>query len=72
MENNFSIIISTCDKFSDLWEANIKLINENWKGRNVDTFLVTDKNTNLSFDNVTVISAGEDTEITDRLKKHCH
>ncbi len=21
MENNFSIIISTCDKFSDLWDA---------------------------------------------------
>lgn len=69
MENNFSIIISTCDKFSDLWEANIKLINENWKDRNVDTFLVTDKNTDRTFENVTVISAGEDTEITDRLKK---
>lgn len=27
MENNFSIIISTCDKFSDLWDAHILLLN---------------------------------------------
>ena len=42
MENNFSIIISTCDKFSDLWDAHILLLNQNWADRNVETFLVTD------------------------------
>ena len=68
MENNFSIIISTCDKFSDLWDAHILLLNQNWADRNVETFLVTDKPTDRTFENVTVVAAGEGTEITERLR----
>ena len=68
MENKFSIIISTCDKFSDLWDAHILLLNQNWADRNVETFLVTDKPTDRTFENVTVVAAGEGTEITERLK----
>lgn len=68
MENNFSIIISTCDKFSDLWDAHIQLLNKNWADRNVDTFLVTDKPTDRTFENVNVVAAGEATEITERLR----
>ena len=68
MESKFSIVISTCDKFSDLWDAHIQLLNENWADRNMDTFLVTDKPTNRTFKNVTVVSAGEGTEITERLR----
>ena len=68
MENNFSIIISTCDKFSDLWDAHILLLNQNWEDRNVETFLVTDKPTDRTFENVTVVAAGEGREITERLK----
>lgn len=68
MESKFSIIISTCDKFSDLWDAHIQLLNENWSDRNVDTFLVTDEPTKRTFENVTVVAAGEGTEITERLR----
>ncbi|MBR4761406.1 MAG: hypothetical protein IK086_02060 [Clostridia bacterium] len=66
-DKNYSIIISTCDKFSDLWEANITLLEKNWGDRGVDTYLVTDKPTERRFDNVTVIAAGEGKEITERL-----
>lgn len=68
MENKFSVIVSTCDKFSDLWDAHIFLLNKNWAERNVETFLVTDKPTDRTFENVTVVAAGEKTEITERLK----
>lgn len=68
MENNFSVIISTCDKFSDLWDAHVLLLNQNWADRNVETFLVTDKPTDRTFENVTVVAAGEGTEITERLR----
>lgn len=68
MENNFTVIISTCDKFSDLWDANIQLLNQNWADRNTETFLVTDKPTERKFENVKVIAAGEGTEITERLR----
>lgn len=69
MNSNLTIIISTCDKFSDLWDAHIQLLNENWADRNAQTFLVTDKPTERVFDNVTVVAAGESTEITERLRK---
>ncbi len=68
IENNFTVIISTCDKFSDLWDANIQLLNQNWADRNAETFLVTDKPTDRTFENVTVVAAGEGTEITERLR----
>lgn len=68
MEKDFSIIISTCDIFSDLWDAHILLLNQNWADRNVETFLVTDKPTDRTFENVTVVAAGEETEITERLR----
>lgn len=66
-ENSFDIIISTCDKFSDLWDANILLLEKNWKCRNGQTFLVTDAPTEKSYENVQIIAAGEGTEITQRL-----
>lgn len=66
--NNFSVIISTCDNFSDLWEANVKLLNENWKDRNAETFLVTDCPREADLQEVSLICAGEGTEITQRLK----
>lgn len=66
-DKNYSVIISTCDKFSDLWDANITLLEKNWGKRGVDTFLVTDKPTDRHFDNVNIIAAGEGTEITERL-----
>lgn len=52
---------------SDL-NAHILLLNQNWADRNVETFLVTDKPTDRTFENVTVVAAGEGTEITERLK----
>ena len=68
MENKYSIIISTCDKFSDLWDAHVLLLNQNWADRNAETFLVTDKPTNRTFENITVVAAGKGAEITERLK----
>lgn len=67
-KNNYEIIISTCDKFSDLWEANVLLLNQNWPDRNARTYLVTDAPTDRKFPGVEVVSAGEGLEITDRLR----
>lgn len=64
---DYSLIISTCDKFSDLRDAHVKLLEENWADRNVETFLVTDKSTDKTYPNVKVVCAGEGSEITERL-----
>ena len=67
-KNNYSVLISTCDKFSDLWDANVLLINENWADRNADTYLVTDKPSDRTFSQVKLIAGGEGAEITERLQ----
>ena len=44
METNerLSVLISSCDKFSDLWNENIRLYRKNWKNNTCRTVLVTD------------------------------
>ena len=63
----YSIIISSCDKFSDLWDANITLLEKNWANRGVDTYIVTDAPTQKTYENVKILAAGEGTEITERI-----
>ena len=65
---DISLLIFTCDKFSDLWESGIGLLNKNWADRAFKTYLVTDKATDREFSGVTVISAGENAELSDRIK----
>lgn len=65
---DYSVIISTCDKFSDLWDANVAFLEKNWGDRGVDTYFVTDKPTDREYENVKIISAGEGTEITERIR----
>jgi len=66
LNNKLSIIIHTCDKYSDLWEGQIKLLNENWSNRNIETFLVTDLNRNIIYDNIKILSAGQGKELSQR------
>lgn len=67
MKNNFSILISSCDNFSDLWNAHFDLLFKNWVGECPPIYLVTDKKTNFSREGVNVIIAEGDMPI--RIKK---
>ena len=60
------MIICTCEKFSDLWEGNILLLNKNFPNRG-RTFLATDSPTERIFENITVVSAGKEAKITERI-----
>lgn len=64
---NITIIISTCDKYSDLWRENIELINRNWTDRNCRTVLITDKPTERTFPHVEIYAAGENVEMPQRV-----
>ena len=57
MKDNLAILISSCDKFSDLWKEHIRLYRENWQGEPIKTYLVTDKETDMVFNGVEIISA---------------
>lgn len=64
----YEVIINTCDKYSDLWDAHILLMNQSWADRDAKVYLLTDKETERKFAGVEVVCAGEYTEITERLK----
>lgn len=68
LKDKVTCLIFSCDKFSDLWDGNIKLFNKNWPDRDFDTYLVTDKPTERKIPGVDIIAAGADMEWSDRLK----
>ena len=67
MNNKTSILILSCDKFSDLWDGQLKLLNQNWPDRCMDVYIITDAPTEKKFPGVTIISAGKDVEWSERL-----
>lgn len=66
LKNRLTLLIHSCDKFSDLWDAHIYLLNKNWADRGIDTIVATDNESPKSYDGVRIISAGEGKEITER------
>lgn len=68
LHDKLTMMIQTCDKFSDLWDSHVFLLNNNWSDRNINTILVTDIETSKGFENVSVISAGNGSEFTQRLQ----
>ena len=68
LKDKLTITIHTCQKFSDLWDSHIYLLNKNWNNRNIRTLLVTDCKTEKKYDEVEIISAGDGKEMSDRMK----
>lgn len=68
MKENFSVLISSCDKFSDLWKEHIRLYHKNWQGERVKTYLVTDKETDMVLDDVEIIVAPSEYDFPMRIK----
>lgn len=66
--SNISLLISTCDKFSDLWDTHIRLLKENWIGDLWKIYMVTDRPTNKSFETVNIIVADEGMDFPMRIK----
>lgn len=69
--NDFTMLIFSCEKFSDLWDAHVRLLEQNWPDRGADTFLVTDAPHETAFPKVRVLPAGTDAEFTARVRHAC-
>ena len=67
LDNKITCLILSCDKFSDLWDGNVRLFNENWRDRKFETYIVTDRHSQKLYPGVSIISAGADVEWSDRL-----
>lgn len=62
-----TMLILSCDAFSDLWDGHARLLDENWPDRNIPTYIVTDAPNDWKHEGVTVLSIGADAEWSDRL-----
>ncbi len=68
LKDKATMLIFSCDKFSDLWQGHIKLLEENWPDRGMKTYIVTDSNKNgYQFENVEILAVGDNVEWSDRL-----
>ena len=67
MKDKLTLVIHTCDKFSDLWDGHISLLNKNWSDREIRTLLITDKPTDRTFDGVEILAAGKGAELSARI-----
>lgn len=67
MNEKMTMLILSCDKFSDLWDGHVKQLEKHWPDRNMKTYIVTDKNTSKQYANVEILSVGKDAEWSDRL-----
>lgn len=67
MSKLITMLISSCDAYSDLWDGHVELLNRNWPERNFRVMLVTDRPTDRSFGGVEVMAAGERAEMPQRI-----
>ena len=53
-----SLLIASCDAFSDIWEANNVLLNKNWADRDMQTILVTETDQKQTLQGVSFVYSG--------------
>lgn len=68
MKEDLTLVIYSCGIFSDLWDAHVKLLNQNWPDRSIRTIILTDSPTEKSFEGIEIISAGDGKELTERVR----
>lgn len=68
LKEKLTLLIHSCDKFSDLWPAHTTLLNRNWPNRDFATWILTDLPSEAKFSDVAIISAGAGKEITERIR----
>lgn len=69
LDDRLTLTIHSCQKFSDLWDSHIYLLNKNWHNRKIRTLIVTDEQNNKVYENVELISTGTGKEMSDRMKE---
>ena len=66
INNDITMLILSCDSFSDLWDGHIKSLNINWPNRDFKTYIVSESNP-IGFSGVDVICCGKNLEWSERL-----
>ncbi len=69
LNQDLSLLIHSCGAYSDLWDGQMTMLTQNWKNRDLDTYILTDTApAEKVYPGVTILQAGAGTEITQRLQ----
>ena len=68
MSPQLSILISSCDKYSNLWNAHVLFQKRYWHGAPCKTYLVTDAETNRKLDGIEIIVANNEMDFSMRIQ----
>ena len=68
MSESAALLISTCDKFSDLWDEHIALLKKNWECNLWKIYMVTDRPNDKHYDGVEIIVADGNSDFPMRIK----
>lgn len=69
LSEKLTMVISSCEAYSDLWENHIALLHENWTDRPIEAVIVTDKQHENPFSDISIYAAGDTYEMPQRLKE---
>lgn len=67
LQEKMTMLILSCELFSDLWEAHVKQLETYWPDRGMDTYIVTDAEHPTEFERVKVMATGAGLEFSERL-----
>lgn len=66
-QDKMTMLILSCELFSDLWDAHVKQLEAFWPDREMDTYIVTDAEHPVEFERVKVMATGAGLEFSERL-----
>ncbi len=69
LNDRLELLISSCDKYSDLWDLQVYHLNKNWSDRKIRTVIVTDRSSKKKYDDIQIYPAGNELEMPQRLKR---
>lgn len=67
LQKKTTMLILSCELFSDLWDAHVKQLETYWPDRGMDTYIVTDAEHPMDLERVKVMATGAGLEFSERL-----
>lgn len=67
LQEKMTMLILSCELFSDLWDAHVKQLETYWPDRGMDTYIVTDAEHPVQFEHVKVMATGAGLEFSERI-----
>lgn len=60
LSDKVTLLIFSCEKFSDLWDAHVEFLEKNWGNRGIETYIVTDEEHEKHYANVKIMPTHTD------------